>query len=752
MPSRVDRNAGRHHYLGLIDGKWPEVHFINDYAVFMGYLSMAVTGTGILVLTWSTVVLLGGFVTLLGKEDFWSLTVITLVQTSVFNIFLKRNISHIGYSFKRLRESALSVALARKDQYRLCSIRGMVRLLVFTILLCPLFVLYLFGLFVSPWISLWRLWRTIVRHGNMLRGEANLKPALLILYSLALLQGVLFYYWAISAFEEKKLVKQVAEAYEIDEEDKARETVTDYLRMIREGCEKDLSFAKGRNLITYSVDLMDSNSPDNYLSAARILDTLIRQLKHTGDRQHTRIRRMVASASNSDDNTGTRFNLTVVNLPQRVVKNQQSLIKNMIGSTLSSDTVKILVQMLDSKDEDGKKISEMRLRAMRIVEHFASEIRLDKIMYGIRNICSLLEHKESESEGSEDKYQVYQVYSTGMKILSKLAKDDENLKHMSNTDGIIKKIVTVIVQCDKLHRNEHHDEWLTIAGPGMQLINQLAPSASSKPNNVHQLSEFLLLQNGIGTLQNMIDCQKCKGDAEVQKSLIKALAQMISTMSMSQQKLPAENKDGSKKLIQSFINSLVLKFLDGSSKSFRNLAGESLAQLSLTSLNSTKSILSAQVGIADALTVIVTDKKRNKQYRKSAADILEHMCRHYNIDDAAAFKNLSSAMIRDIHKVVKEVLKGDSENRRSKSYVELHEALATLCKTVYMKLISGTDLVPDLDAEAAKICKSIELDPAVPFSELVSRAQQVVDKHRRRSLEDWAANSTDDDDDTCRIM
>ncbi|KAL6599905.1 hypothetical protein ACP70R_045556 [Stipagrostis hirtigluma subsp. patula] len=80
------------------DSQWFEVELINSYAMFMGHLSMAVRGLAFMVVAWSSVVLLGGFVSMLEKKDFWSLAGIALLQTTgVFDSFRKERLRNICY-------------------------------------------------------------------------------------------------------------------------------------------------------------------------------------------------------------------------------------------------------------------------------------------------------------------------------------------------------------------------------------------------------------------------------------------------------------------------------------------------------------------------------------------------------------------------------------------------------------------------------------------------------------------------------
>jgi hypothetical protein len=68
---------------------------LNRYVFLQSYLLMAVTGIGYLALLWSTVVLLGGFVTTLGKKDFWCITAISVIQAA------RSVMSYLSYSLHR---------------------------------------------------------------------------------------------------------------------------------------------------------------------------------------------------------------------------------------------------------------------------------------------------------------------------------------------------------------------------------------------------------------------------------------------------------------------------------------------------------------------------------------------------------------------------------------------------------------------------------------------------------------------------
>ncbi|CAM0147273.1 unnamed protein product [Urochloa decumbens] len=144
------------------------------------------------------------------------------------------------------------------------------QVLLLGIILCPLGILYMLGLYISAGVSLWRL---IERDfGNA--GGANQKPALQVLYSLAVAQGVLFGYKTIHALGARNRLARLAAKLGMVDEDLAAE----YLEETIAGCEKDPSFATGSTIPQpLSADhILNMVSGDNKLKDYQRVDLLER--------------------------------------------------------------------------------------------------------------------------------------------------------------------------------------------------------------------------------------------------------------------------------------------------------------------------------------------------------------------------------------------------------------------------------------------------------------------------------------------
>jgi len=209
----------------------------------------------------------------------------------VFDFLLKEKASDVGNSLKGLlvtvgaaivrpfkKEPSIAVGAAVTKPFKkepttarvmLAYVLAVVQVFVLVIVLCPLAVLHMLGMYLSAGISLWRL----IQHdyGNP-DGGTNLKPALNVLYSLAVAQGVVYGYRAIyDSVARTGLVEDVAKHHSLE-----TDLVSEYLEKTVAGCMKDPSFARGRNFVTYAVDLlMEYKSKYPYISGVRILGAIL---------------------------------------------------------------------------------------------------------------------------------------------------------------------------------------------------------------------------------------------------------------------------------------------------------------------------------------------------------------------------------------------------------------------------------------------------------------------------------------------
>ncbi|KAL5205807.1 hypothetical protein ABZP36_034016 [Zizania latifolia] len=607
------------------DSRWEEVEKINSYALFMGYLSMAIRGMGFLVVLWTTAVLLGGFVSMLQKNDFWSLTVITLAQTiGVFDVFLNEKLRDFRKSFFGL-VGTITAMLFKGSQngsdYSLSGLRLLLayvllvlQLLVFAVIMCPLAALYLFGLLITTGLSLWRL---IQRDYGKVDSDAakNLELALNVLYSLALIQGVLFFYYSASRLSGRRLANIIAGIYGFEEDDAdGRAAVIDYMRQTRNNCQKDPSSVRGRNLVTFAVELMKpelSLSSGDYISGARILDKLLSQEK---------------------------------------LSEQHALIRQLVGSSASSPMLmeKLLQRLYYTCPLDH----DVRVLAARIVAHLAGEITLTRFPQGIRCIYSLLDmttttqgQKQDDYDDSAQSDHYKELMVQGLDILYKLAAMEDNCRIIINTtegQHLLSKAMAP-VSANLLHRIDH-EAWSDIVQRSLQLMSRLVAAPGETGDKLR--SQVLNNSDAISTMNKILNCQEC-----TKKKLYILAIKILTKLPMaveSSSSMSTNSREKSTKL-------LVAIFTDKTKDtSMRQMAGEALAVLSDQSESNATIIFEASDTIVKDLTVILLDVSNNRGYRKSAAEILEYLYIRYKNDDDY-LKNLTEAMKDVLPKVLTEI-------------------------------------------------------------------------------------------------
>jgi hypothetical protein len=231
----------------------------------------------------------------------------------------------------------------------------------------------------------------------------NLKPALNIFCSLSLSlsgKGLLFWTWYILQFMEHVVLNIVIRRCGFGEWGKA--SVRGYLKETRDRCGKDPSVAKGWDIKRYAVGLLESESPEDYLSSVLMIDTFMRQDKPVG--------RLIWSSKRK--------------------------------------TKKLLRTLGWTSPEDR----EIRVLASRIVANIAGHIQLGELPGAAKSVSSLLEtsmHSSSKRQSiyKEFEYDEHSQASTEelivncLLILERLAEERHNCTEIYRTEGLLRNII-----------------------------------------------------------------------------------------------------------------------------------------------------------------------------------------------------------------------------------------------------------------------------------------------------------------------
>ncbi|KAF7051677.1 hypothetical protein CFC21_059892 [Triticum aestivum] len=323
---------------------------INYYAMSSSAARNIASAAGFFALLWSTVVLLGGFVSVLPVKDFWFLSLLSFLMASRMLLEMDVNTAWdyvVDIDIIRLRNQLEGGG--RRPYWTHIFILSTGLIVKTTVIICVALPIVSVGPYVALALSVARLvQRDYGDVGGDAENKAKLTASLIIFYVLVTFQSLSVFYWVYLDGSEPWMSVSKQSGFGIW----GPKIVRKYQKNTIAMCLKDGFLPDNWNLITFSVGLLGSATQDadgRHLWGARVLDTFI--------------------------DKGIPVRQELLTSSQAI----QNLIDMVIGPTRT----------------DGPEIRE---RAARILADLASELRTAQFPDALRCICCLLESSKQYSD------------------------------------------------------------------------------------------------------------------------------------------------------------------------------------------------------------------------------------------------------------------------------------------------------------------------------------------------------------------
>jgi hypothetical protein len=492
-----------------------------------------------------------------------------------------------------------------------------VLLVVLVTVLCPLAIIYVFGILISGGISLWRLkehdYRGYANSGS--DGESsNLPGAMDTLHCLVLIQVVLFCY----RFMLGRMGKRLAHAFASSDNDLEKQVFSSYLLETKKGCEKDPSFAKGRNLLKHAIDMISSKSYIDCISGMEILYTRICIVeRHLKD--------LVRWGAKEDN-----------------VARERMRMKHLVG--VASSSRKILQKLLEMLDSEGLHDRATRNQAAKIVECLAPNINLEQFPRGIHYISSLIgtlqeyslaqpRQQEWDSPGGDGtaSAKFVQAYKElllhGLCIIRELSSNENNCRVISDTQELVSRIMAPVTSDLLNHTSDDHGEWSNIVDISLEVMSRLSGAPGETGARLRR--EISIDVEAVRTIWRILRCTKC--DDQLKRRAIQILT-ILYMDNESREDFVILGKESREDFVRMLVDTFTKDCMYSISMS--EYAGGALLEVCFRGRISDATIIIQTNGgdIVDSITKVLVHGE-NDTCRQAAAEILKHLCTHYTNDD-----------------------------------------------------------------------------------------------------------------------